>query len=171
LRQKEKINDKDTIIVSELDYYEIGQVKTKKLHSTDNGSNFLQQIDYKYNIKGWITGINNPYELGCDLFAMKFEYEENGSEYTGNITSITWASEKFVSAKTYNYTYDNLSRLKTATYSDENKYGVNITYDLNGNIKTLSRNGQFENGEYGFFLQNKCNLYFPANFFTNPIYI
>jgi len=32
---------------------------------------FLQSVDYKYNIRGWMTDINNTATLGTDLFAMK----------------------------------------------------------------------------------------------------
>jgi hypothetical protein len=41
-------------------YNEAGMLKTKYLHSTSVTTPFMQKIDYKYNIRGWLTGINDP---------------------------------------------------------------------------------------------------------------
>ena len=46
-------------VVSALVYNEAGQVKTKYLHS-QNGLAFLQKVDFMYNIRGWLTRINDP---------------------------------------------------------------------------------------------------------------
>ena len=49
------------------------QVKTKKIHSTEGGpDSFLQTVNYGYNIKGAITNINDPDNLGCP-FQMIFK--------------------------------------------------------------------------------------------------
>jgi hypothetical protein len=47
-----------TIRLTENEYNELSQVIEKKLHSTNNQT-FLQNVDYKYNIRGWLTDIND----------------------------------------------------------------------------------------------------------------
>ncbi|WP_214294997.1 hypothetical protein, partial [Escherichia coli] len=65
--------------------------------------------------------------------------------YNGNIAETSWSSSPVV--RTYGYKYDNLNRLKDATYYKlgslpqmSKSYDENITYDKNGNILTLYRN-------------------------------
>lgn len=43
-----------------------GQLKSKKLHSTNQGANFLQSLDYLYNIRGWMRKINEIHNCGDD---------------------------------------------------------------------------------------------------------
>jgi hypothetical protein len=47
-------------IVSAKVYNEAGLLKTKYLHSVKSlNQPFMQKIDYKYNIRGWLTRIND----------------------------------------------------------------------------------------------------------------
>lgn len=50
------------VMVSSLEYDVLGRVSEKNLHSTNQGNTFTQSIDYTYNIRSWLTGINqiNP---------------------------------------------------------------------------------------------------------------
>ena len=62
-----KIDDQDKVLHAQVEYNPAGQVVDKKLHSPDwlTGSalnparTFLQSVDYRYNIRGWLTNINN----------------------------------------------------------------------------------------------------------------
>ncbi len=53
-----QINGAAPIQFSNQKYNELGQLSQKRLHNS--GSGFVQQIDYDYNIRGWLTGINKP---------------------------------------------------------------------------------------------------------------
>ncbi|WP_346986351.1 hypothetical protein [Chryseobacterium sp. POE27] len=56
-------------------YDELGRLQTKKTGKTDDDNySPLQNIDYKYNIRGWLSGINDPDNLGGDFFAMKLKF-------------------------------------------------------------------------------------------------
>ena len=55
-----KIDNHPTITLTSNTYNELGQLIDKGLHST-NGENFLQNVDYRYNIRGWLTDINDLY--------------------------------------------------------------------------------------------------------------
>ncbi|MDE1208311.1 RHS repeat domain-containing protein, partial [Tenacibaculum larymnensis] len=67
--------------------------------------------------------------------------------YNGNISQINWNTLSInntsnpVSSQ-YEYTYDALNRILSATGTPNTNYNVSgIQYDLNGNIKNLTRNG------------------------------
>jgi RHS repeat-associated protein len=89
----------------------------------------------------------------ADLFGFKMNYNTvDGNTavanklYNGNIAETFWSTATdggFV--RNYGYKYDNLNRLKDATYQKSNlvtrMYDENLTYDKNGNIMTLKRNG------------------------------
>jgi RHS repeat-associated protein len=58
IQEFQSINEQAEVMIKQLYYNELGQVIDKKLHSTNQGQSFLQSIDYKYNIRGWLTNIN-----------------------------------------------------------------------------------------------------------------
>jgi len=49
----ERNNEESEVLVSQLEYNELGQVTKKKLHGV-GGTNFLQTLDYTYNERGWL---------------------------------------------------------------------------------------------------------------------
>jgi len=119
-------------ILSQAIYNEVGQLKTKRLHSANNGASYLQDIGYTYNERGWLQQSSAP------LFAMQLKYN-NGTtpQFNGNITSQLWGTPGSL-GKTYTYSYDKLNRL-TAGISNEGYSEQAIDYDLNGNIRHLTR--------------------------------
>src|ERR1700761_7584970 len=126
-------NAADTLhLISNLVYNEIGQLQYKKLHSKDS-INFLQTIGYIYNERGWMTQSNAP------LFALQLYYN-NGmvKAYNGNIMQQYWGTPgNYINH--YTYSYDKLNRLKSGVTAADNYKENGITYDTEGNIKTLSR--------------------------------
>lgn len=142
-------------------YNELGQLISKKVGNTTTTP--LQKVDYTYNIRGWLTGINdiatlNPIVGENDLFTFKINYNAiEGtvagvkSLYNGNISETYWRTASDNTLRKYGYEYDNLNRLKNATYqkpdnvnSVTNSYNENLTYDKNGNIISLLRNGDLD---------------------------
>ncbi|NPD86847.1 hypothetical protein HNS38_18945, partial [Lentimicrobium sp. L6] len=121
-------------------YNELGQLSYKSLHANMQSENAIQQIDYDYNIRGWMIGINNPNSLGDDLFAMQLDYNTaSNQQFNGNIGAISWASETFDDIKTYDFVYDGLNRIEASVYQNNGLYNTTYTYDANGNIETLGR--------------------------------
>ncbi|CAH0336531.1 hypothetical protein FVB9288_02237 [Flavobacterium sp. CECT 9288] len=151
LSQTHQIGTATPELLVENDYDELGQLKAKKV-----GAN-TQKIDYSYNIRGWLTEINKVAALQQvndpkDLFAFKINYNTISSGiagvsalYNGNIAETHWASSTDNVVRTYGYKYDALNRLNDALYKKgtvvSNAYDEKLTYDANGNIKTLTRYG------------------------------
>lgn len=174
-----------TVTLVQNTYNEIGQLVDKKLHKTAALANALQSVDYKYNIRGWLTSINNPENLAndgtgdanADLFAMRLLYNttENSlnssisPQFNGNISAMVWNANGGTK-QGYGYSYDALNRLINSDYKT---YGTGWTestlfeekglqYDLNGNIKKLIRTGstgaEIANYTYDYsFNGNKLN--------------
>ncbi|SFW76217.1 RHS repeat-associated core domain-containing protein [Sinomicrobium oceani] len=154
LIQTQKINNQAEELIAENVYDELGQLEQKKVGNTK--SKPLQTIDYTYNIRGWLKGMNNPATLGNSLFAFRIGYNEGSNPlYNGNIALTQWKTKnQDQGLKTYNYTYDALNRIKTAIHSNNNYSLLNVNYDKNGNIIALKRNGHVNAGATSFGLMD-----------------
>jgi len=151
-------------------YNRIGQLDNKKTGGTNlTGTGRLQQVDYRYNIRGWLTDINNvnvPYTGrpggpgepldNDDLFSFHIDYNEIGHDgddagfpglYNGNISQTLWKTSSDNTLRGYVYGYDELNRLREAVYHKPgaspapfpSNYDEKMGYDINGNIKELKR--------------------------------
>lgn len=155
-------------LVVKLAYNEMNQLVEKNLHGTSTG--FLQSIDYRYNIRGWLTHLNNETltndgvtnDDANDLFGMEFHYAEgvpglnNTPTYNGNVSAISWQVNDAQHQNTpqrpraYTFAYDGMDQLKQANYAAKENgqwtaemggYAVsNLAYDKNGNLLSLQRN-------------------------------
>lgn len=141
------INSNGTKTLSSNRYNEIGQLIEKDLH--DDGTP-AQSIDYRYNERGWLRTINGGSgtfdDASTDKFGLELKYiSAPTAQYNGNIGQMLWrslgGSEVTTGGQNYQYAYDDLNRLKSATYAGSGNHNVsNISYDDNGNLKTLQRN-------------------------------
>lgn len=149
LVHRHQIDNKPEEILVQNTYNELSQLEIKKVGGTDPTAP-LQTINYKYNIRGWMTMINNPNNLGENLFAYEIKYNlpSNPSlgKFNGNISEADWKTSDDGILKRYSYQYDSLNRLLKGNYSkpestitENNYYNEELTYDVNGNIKTLKR--------------------------------
>jgi len=145
-----------TVTLAQNQYNALGQLKEKNL------ANGRQSVDYTYNIRGWLKGINNPDNLTAagngdtyaDLFGMRLNYNEATAtgalpQFNGNIAEAVWNTNyDTLKRSAYGYSYDALNRLTNSDYwttvasaltNRTNYEERGLTYDLNGNIKTLIR--------------------------------
>ena len=173
LKMFRKINSDPEQQVVLYEYNALGQVVDKKLHVT--GGNSLQSVDYRYTIQGQLKSINNAQLVSNatnndetnDYFGLELIYNtaesglSNTQYYNGNISAIKWKGPGQSSGnkdqRSYKYTYDKSDRLKTSTFNahdsiawtkESNTLNENMTYDHNGNIKTMVRN-QNQRGSIG----------------------
>ncbi|WP_276378530.1 DUF6443 domain-containing protein [Flavobacterium sp. H4147] len=158
LTQTHQINNGTVELISSNTYDELGQLISKKVGNTTVAP--TQNINYAYNIRGWLTNINDVDALTKgtdpkDQFAFRINYNTISSGitgvralYNGNIAETYWTSASEVTPviRGYGYKYDNLNRLKEGVFkrgtaAANNAYNETLTYDKNGNIMTLLRNG------------------------------
>jgi len=153
-----KADSQPVITLSALRYNETGQLTAKYLHSCDTAGTlgFAQKTGYRYNIRGWLTAINDPDRMeGNDLFAIRIFYNsvagvgvlapERGL-FNGNISGMKWRIPGST-LRGYRFSYDAAGRMLLADYAegsslDDNRGGFSelITgYDNNGNILGLER--------------------------------
>ncbi len=128
--------------------------KVKDLHIVDN-SKGAQKVDYDYNVRGWLTDINDVSKTSDDLFSFKLNYEDptTGTPlYNGNISQTSWSGfNTSGGVESYSYSYDALNRITAASGLTTTNYNVSgISYDKNGNIETLVRNGQVNDDATAF---------------------
>ncbi|MEO0777477.1 MAG: DUF6443 domain-containing protein, partial [Bacteroidota bacterium] len=159
----QRINSQTTETITRNTYNGLGLLTQKRVggaYSSSNSIAALQHVDYKYNIRGWLTEVNdvNNLTFSGDLFAYRISY--NGTSqgtasvpkrYSGQINQVIWRSARDNVKRAYAYSYDDLSRLKrtyyregTALNSGTNRHDTyDIAYDANGNITNLRRNNQY----------------------------
>jgi RHS repeat-associated protein len=131
---------------------------------------FAQSVDYRYNIRGWLTSINTSALTATgegtftpDLFGEELSYNvpftsvnDQSSDklnFNGNISALKWSNNMGLSNKKEKaqvFTYDPLNRLLTNVYKEKtaswttpanNGYTeTGFAYDLNGNLTALQRN-------------------------------
>ncbi|MCC9020261.1 DUF6443 domain-containing protein [Flavobacterium lipolyticum] len=157
LTHTHQINGGTVELLADNTYDDLGQLIVKNVGN--NTASPLQKVHYRYNIRGWLTGINNVENLQqdtdpVDLFAFKINYDKQPGNsqvqalYNGNISETYWKTNTDLTKRSYGYQYDNLNRLTSAIYSKPNDaipisgaYNESLSYDKNGNIKSLQRYG------------------------------
>nr|WP_319572372.1 DUF6443 domain-containing protein [uncultured Draconibacterium sp.] len=151
-RVEHSYNGGGFVTIAKNTYDEIGRLKKKELHNT------YQDIDYTYNVRGWLTKINDP-DAGYSstkCFAEELYYNNTGelvnlddkAQYNGNIAGIRWRNNSTKRAA-YAFRYDGLNRLTKGDYGSRSSTGnvtnqsyydvPTISYDKNGNISRLYR--------------------------------
>ena len=132
----------------------------------------LQSVDYQYNIRGFLRGINldlnKNISIGSgDVFSMKLGYETDGY-FDGNIGKQEFMNTVDNVKRSFTYSYDGASRIISGTYAGTGgeNYSLNfVTYDYNGGITALSRNGYKSNNTFGLI----DNLAYTYNANSNKI--
>lgn len=105
---------------------------------------------FEYDIHGWIDNISS------NSFKEQLHYNDGDGTplFSGNISSVSWGNGGTPN-RGYKYTYDSLNRLVNAEYGENHfstgngNFNESVSYDSNGNIKTLVRNGQIQGNTYG----------------------
>ncbi|MCF0071481.1 DUF6443 domain-containing protein [Dyadobacter sp. CY261] len=139
--------------VGRYSYNGIGEMVSKTL-----GCN-IQKVDYAYNIRGWMTSMNDPSNLSTtsekDFFGMSLGYDAVGNvtgwNYRAAQRTGTYGATYAITPKdpyAYTFTYDDLSRIKTASLLKSGSTNVftlggsdngSVKYDDNGNILNMKR--------------------------------
>ncbi|WP_299443396.1 DUF6443 domain-containing protein [uncultured Aquimarina sp.] len=155
--QTQSVNGQEELVAENL-YDELGQLIAKKVGGG------LQTVDYKYNVRGWLTDINDVNNIGDDLFSFRINYNTPTQNlgaaplFNGNISETIWKTANDNTKRAYGYQYDALNRIKRADHSDQN-YNASYAYDKNGNLTFLERDiysnflGEKDRIEYSYQYQ------------------
>ncbi|WBA44390.1 DUF6443 domain-containing protein [Hymenobacter canadensis] len=184
------------------EYNELGQQVDKKLHESP-GRTYLQSLDYRYNIRGWLTHLNNrdlsetsPWmstedpnednDAYQDLFGLELNYNgidsrgtmlmgETAPLFNGSIAEQVWRSASDNQLRGYAYLYDGFNRITDGRYREwnqaqswntdarDNYTTSGITYDDNGNIATMLRNGLAYPKFLGYGAIDELNYTYSGN--------
>lgn len=162
IRVHHQVNNQPKILLVQNSYNELGQLVERNFHSQD-GVKFLQSVDMRYNIQGWLTSINNSSltndaqlndDTG-DLFGMELQYHNpisinNGALtpiklYNGNVSSLKWKTDTRMTIpveKIYGFGYDHLGRFKQAYFATlKNGTWTGDPGLFNERVNTYDRNG------------------------------
>lgn len=143
----------------------------------------LQEVDYRYNVRGQLIGINTDVSgnislTNGDVFGLKLDYHETGQFFDGKLQQQTWRTSTQATNRGFSYGYDGFKRIQSATYNGvgaENYSLWGMGYDDNGNITNLQRNGltgantwgQIDNLTYHYLTASNKLSYIEENSLTN----
>lgn len=132
VKTSKKLNGGAEKTISRSEYNVMGQLKTKKLGNRPGTSiDSLAALDYDYNIRGWLTGINRNYAraesaqgITANWFGMELNYDYGFTKdgqayglYNGNISGIKWRSTGDGEYRSYGFGYDPANRLLYADFN------------------------------------------------------
>jgi RHS repeat-associated protein len=143
-------------LVSSIQYNELGQRSNTSLGTG------IDNLEYDYTVRGWLSGINKSYLSGAipHYFGMELAYDKTGGvsgatwshpSLNGNVAGTVWRSAGDGVPRKYEFSYDNANRLSLATYQQNSSGGwgntdmnysvSNLQYDANGNMMAMKQQG------------------------------
>ena len=141
LSESTSLNGSSTAATVAYTYDNLGKLITKTY-----GNGVSESLNY--NIQGWQTTLTAS-KAGATLYAQELRYynptKGSAAQYNGNISewNTTYQNQ---TQSTYGFAYDSLSRLNASSRYDDTSTSPQtsytergISYDKNGNIKTLQR--------------------------------
>ncbi|WP_343745589.1 RHS repeat-associated core domain-containing protein [Chitinophaga sp.] len=160
LEVKTKLNDDPNLerVVAKNEYTPTGELKKKTLGVRPDGGS-MDFLNYDYNVRGWLTGINREFVETDNSTLNKFgeviyyDYGFEMPQYNRNIAGIKWKGGSDRIARAYGFIYDEFDQLKNADFNQQNTPGAawtkdkvnytvdNLQYDANGNILSMSQQG------------------------------
>lgn len=166
VKQEQTIGGHTEVIFQNV-YDDLGQLTLKKVGNSLNAP--LQHVNYSYNVRGWLNKINNPSNLGNDLFGFALNYNTSShggtTLYNGNISESEWKTQNDNVLRWYRYDYDALNRIVAAfDNSADQRYSLtSLSYDTNGNITNLTRNGHRDVDVTSFGLMDDLSYSYTGN--------
>ena len=146
-----KVDNDPEFMARAYEYNAVGDAVNIYLHSGNGGDQFSQKLRHHFNIRGWLTDVNNFRSPGTDLFAMRLAYENPDpvlsadSRFNGSISQFCTGG-CFSTPYGYGFLYDGFDRLSESHYAEgtgldrnEDAFYEDYDYDANGNVTTMNR--------------------------------
>jgi RHS repeat-associated protein len=149
--------------ISSYSYNELGQLVIRKLGKIGTTANYLQNVDYRYNIRGQLLSINNS-KLSNDggvtntdtndLFGLQLLYDQadanlsNTAYYDGGkLSAVKWMSKDGSGTSTYEraykYGYDGIGRYNNSYYAERTTAGTGA---FNNNVDGFNESVNYDAG-------------------------
>lgn len=151
LRTSLSVNGTTERVTSDITYDGLGRVSSVRRGSS------AAPLQHTYNIRGWLKTIKSP-GFEEKLFYGNYEIKDGSPYYDGSVANMSWRSSADSVWHDYVFDYDGHGRIVSASYEEgedwidpgEEKYSLYVDdYDLNGNIRAISRYGRKSDGTYG----------------------
>jgi RHS repeat-associated protein len=131
-------------LIVQNEYDQLGQLKKKTL-----GNANLETLNYDYNIRGWMLGVNRDYAKdlnSTNFFGFDLGYEKannniigsqsySAPQYNGNIEGMVWKSKGDGEKRKYDFGYDAANRILKADFTQYTGGTFNQTAGVNYNLK------------------------------------
>jgi hypothetical protein len=138
-----KLNGNTETVIANHTYDAMGQLLKKEIgqqrdpsNATSYTSTPLETLDYTYNIRGWLKGINKGYlNDGTQFsqsrwFGFELSYDYGFSNtvggvstvanlFNGNITGMLWRNRGSDKQRAYGFAYDNANRLLKGDFNEK----------------------------------------------------
>ncbi len=136
-RIRYKLNEGPETTLSTYEYDELGALKTKRLHFNPKGGTYGQNVAYTYDIEGQLKSMTSP-QLAMNYYYQTRKFGTAGY-LDGSISDIDWTTKRQAAQPYLQFDYDRLGRLTSATGPAHFWYNERLSYDIQGNLKTLQR--------------------------------
>jgi len=155
LTLQKDVNNQGLKTISSNTYNELGQLTGKALGTDMATGNPVETLDYTYNIRGWLTGINrgfaNPLytsEFNAQKnrwFGMQLSYDygfdkggNSNGMFNGNIAGQIWKTKSNQIQRAYGYDYDAANRLMIADFNEKAPLRLGGTGNWDKTVKDYS---------------------------------
>jgi RHS repeat-associated protein len=135
-------------IIAKNEYDALGQMKTKTLAPQFNSNAGLEKLNYEYNVRGWLLGVNRDFVKDIstsNYFGFELGYDKqtavvsgtiyNNPQYNGNIEGTTWKSKGDNEKRKYDFTYDYANRLLSADFNQYTSGSFNRSANVDFSVK------------------------------------
>ena len=129
-------------------YNKLGQIATI---TRPLPSSVTRTVSYAYDMHGWLKTIKTNSFMEELFYADCPDKAYN--RYNGNIGSMRWKDKTSSAKRGYKFTYDKANRMTAGVYgegdnltSNPNLFTESMTYDENGNVKTVKRYNKGSSG-------------------------
>jgi RHS repeat-associated protein len=149
--------------IAQNEYDALGQLKKKKLAPVYNSNAGLETLNYDYNIRGWMLGLNRNFLKNSNAggyeqryFGFELGYDKAGTvagqnfnntpQYNGNIVGTVWKSKGDDVRRKYDFGYDAVNRFNWAEFTQNNIPGSGGTWnstDANFSVHGLDADNSY----------------------------
>ena len=138
-----RLNSNSTVALTVNTYDAVGRLLTKKPMNAET-------VTYTYNVRNWPTGISSTHFTEVLAYnTASGSLSPSTARWGGNVAAMSWKAGDESSLRTYQFDYNALDWLTSASYTGTGNYTTQYTYNMMGNFTSLTRSGLQDGGSYG----------------------